>query len=503
LDITGVAPNVELFAVKVLNNAGSGNLQDILEGLDWAVSNGMNIINLSLGSTEYSPLFEQMINEANNKGVLIVAASGNDGIDKPVKYPAKFNQVIAVSAVNQSLTISQFSQIGNEIDFAAPGENILSTYNLGNYEYKSGTSQSTAHVTGMFALLKEKYPNIPNSELKSLLGRNAWDLGDIGQDPYYGSGLIYYNSDISTQVKPSISYSTHIQMDGWTSSVLNGKTSGTVGQAKRLEAIKIELKNAPYSGGIEYSTHVQDYGWLNAVSNGKMSGTSGQSKRLEAIQIHLTGQMAQHYDIYYRIHTEGYGWLDWATNGEYAGTQGLGKRLEAIQILLTEKGDPAPGASTNPFVIQSLVHYSTHVQDYGWLNPESNGKISGTVGEAKRMEAIKIALSETPYLGGISYTTHVQDYGWLKHVSNGALSGTSGQSKRLEAIQIYLTGELAQHYDIYYRVHAESFGWLDWAKNGQSAGTEGLAKRLEAIQILLVEKNINSPGSIDTPFIKS
>lgn len=82
------------------------------------------------------------------------------------------------------------------------------------------------------------------------------------------------------------------------------------------------------------------------------------------------------------------------------------------------------------------------------------------------------------------------------------MSGTSGKALRLEAIEIKLTGEVANHYDVYYRVHAQSFGWLDWAKNGQSAGTAGYAKRLESIQIVLVPKNGPAPGATARPFEK-
>ena len=102
----------------------------------------------------------------------------------------------------------------------------------------------------------------------------------------------------------------------------------------------------------------------------------------------------------------------------------------------------------------------------------------------------------------IQYKTHVQTYGWQDWVTGGKISGTSGQSKRLEAIQIKLTGKMDEKYDVYYRVHAQTYGWLDWAKNGESAGTEGLSKRLESIQIVLVEKDGNVPGSTSKPFIK-
>ncbi|MDR7078846.1 beta-N-acetylglucosaminidase [Neobacillus niacini] len=307
----------------------------------------------------------------------------------------------------------------------------------------------------------------------------------------------------SSLKKPSVNYSTHVQNIGWQTPVLDGKMSGTAGKALRLEAIKISLENTPYTGGITYKTHVQGYGWLNNVSNGALSGTAGEAKRLEAIQIALTGEMAQHYDIYYRVHAETYGWLGWAKNGASAGTQGLSKRLEAIEIVLVAKGGAAPGSTNKPLVMDPTVVYSTHVQDYGWLARVSDGKMSGTQGQAKRMEAVKISLDKIPYSGGISYKTHVQGYGWLKNVSNGALSGTSGESKRLEAIQINLTGEMANHYDIYYRVHAETYGWLGWAKNGESAGTEGLSKRLEALEVVLVPKGGAAPGTTKNSFIKS
>uniref|UniRef100_UPI00187C4184 glucosaminidase domain-containing protein n=1 Tax=Neobacillus niacini TaxID=86668 RepID=UPI00187C4184 len=302
--------------------------------------------------------------------------------------------------------------------------------------------------------------------------------------------------------KPSVVYSTYVENHGWLNSVTNGEMSGAEGKSLRLEAIRISLKNSPFTGSISYRTHVQDYGWLDYVSNGETSGTTGKNKQVEAIQMNLTGSIAEHYDVYYRVYAENYGWLDWAKNGDYAGTQGFAKRLEAIEIVLVAKGGAAPGSTNNPFIINPSVVYSSHVQDYGWLPSVSDGKMSGTQGQSKRMEAIKISLNNA-YPGDVTYSTHVQDYGWLNEVSNGALSGTSGQSKRLEAIKINLTGEMAQHYDIYYRVHAETYGWLDWAKNGEPAGTKGLSKRLEAIEIVLVAKGGAAPGSTKNPFIQS
>lgn len=302
--------------------------------------------------------------------------------------------------------------------------------------------------------------------------------------------------------QPSLQYSTHVQEYGWQASRFDGEFAGTSGEAKRLEAIKIQLVNQKYSGSVQYSTHVQDYGWQNFVADGNTSGTSGESKRLEAIKIQLTGEMAKHYDIYYRVHAQTFGWLDWAKNGESAGTAGYSYRLEGIQIQLVDKGKAAPGLTSTPFC-QAAVQYSTHVQDYGWQNFVADGCMAGTSGESKRLEGIRIQLSNQLYEGNIEYNTHVQDYGWLEYVRNGQVSGTSGESKRLEAIQIRLTGEMAKYYDIYYRVHAETFGWLGWAKNGEPAGSSGFSYRLEGIEIQLVEKGMSSPGSTEDSYISN
>ena len=159
---------------------------------------------------------------------------------------------------------------------------------------------------------------------------------------------------------------------------------------------------------------------------------------------------------------------------------------------------PTPTPTPPP---SATVRYRTHVQDVGWQGYVSNGALSGTSGQSKRLEAINIKLEGVS--GGIEYRTHVQDIGWQGFVANNALSGTSGQSKRLEAIQIRLTGEAANLYDVYYRVHAQDTGWLDWAKNGASSGTAGYSRRLEAIEIKLVAKGGAAPGATTRPFIQN
>ena len=300
----------------------------------------------------------------------------------------------------------------------------------------------------------------------------------------------------------TVIYQSHVQDSGWQDWASNGGDSGTSGQSRRLEAIRIMLDGM--AGGIEYKTQVQDIGWMDWVADGNASGTSGQSKRLEAIQIRLTGSAAAQYDVYYRVHAQDTGWMGWAKNGESAGTAGYSYRLESIDIVLVAKGGAAPGSTAQPYkdyYAQPLVSYQTHVQDIGWQGYVSNGAISGTSGQSKRLEAIQLKLQNID--GGIKYKTHVQDIGWMDYVADDAISGTSGQSKRLEAIQILLTGAAADTYDIYYCVHAQNTGWLDWAKNGEPAGTAGFSYRLEAIKIVLVPKGGAAPGSTARPFVQA
>ncbi len=304
---------------------------------------------------------------------------------------------------------------------------------------------------------------------------------------------------------PHIFYQSQVQTDGWQDEVQDGATSGTVGEYKRMETLKIRLEDQSYKGSVEYRSHVQNLGWESAwAKDGAASGTEGEAKRLEAIQIRLTGEMAQRFDVYYRVHAEQFGWLGWAKNGESAGTAGFGYRLEGLQVVLVVKGKAAPGSTASAFHQLPSVYYQTHVQNDGWKSEVKDGGTGGTVGQYKRMESIKIRLANQDISGNIEYRSHIQNLGWESSwKKNGALSGTTGKSLRLEAIQIRLTGNMAKYFDIYYRVHAQQYGWLGWAKNGASAGTEGCSYRLEAVQIRLVKKGAAAPGSTLRPFVKS
>ncbi len=507
----------ELVTVDVftgINTKGkdSGSVSDVLEGLKYAKEQGCRIINLSLGTYGKSQSLEDMCTELEKEGIILVCAAGNDNTDA-ANYPSDYASTIAVVNIDKNGKKSASSNYGSAKDLSAPGAEIYSTMSGSKdaYGYLSGTSMSAPMVTATAAMMLYAAPKLDPAGVRKILCETATDLGEPGKDDSTGYGALNAQAAVESAVKTAssgeekddhtgITYRVHVQSFGWQSWLENAKTAGTVGQQKRIEALELKLTDPAYSGEIRYQTHVQSYGWQPEKSDGETSGTIGQAKRVEAIRIRLTGEIETHYDIYYRVHAQTYGWLGWAKNGETAGTEKLAKRAEAIEIRLVPKGGEIQEEGNAAAYIHPLVEYQTHVQTYGWQASVRDGQSAGTVGQAKRLEGLKISLPVQEYEGDVKYRTHVQTYGWQPEVTNGKVSGTAGQAKRLEAVEISLTGEMETHYDIYYRVHAQTYGWLGWAKNGEPAGTEGMAKRLEAIEIRLVEKGGAAPGSTEHAF---
>lgn len=202
IGVLGVAPEASIYAVKVLNRYGDGTLSTVLAGIEWAIQHKMDIINLSLATPEDSPVLKKAIDKAYQQGLLIVAAVGNNGnkqgTGNTVEYPAKYDSVIAVSAVDKQNVRAAYSATGSEVEVAAPGEEIYSTVpaaydsdgNPDGYTWMSGTSMAAPFVSGVLALYKQQYPNKTNVELRQMLRENAVDLGAPGKDDWYGYGLV-------------------------------------------------------------------------------------------------------------------------------------------------------------------------------------------------------------------------------------------------------------------------------------------------------------------------
>jgi len=151
--VVGVAPNCEIIPIKVLDDSGAGNYEAIEKGLRNAINMNVDIINMSLGSSVTPPeSLHNLIREAVAQGIVIVAAAGNDS--HAVNYPARYDEVIAVAALDQSGCLATFTSKDETIDIVAPGVDIYSTYLRNEYCKMSGTSQASPFVAGICALIK-------------------------------------------------------------------------------------------------------------------------------------------------------------------------------------------------------------------------------------------------------------------------------------------------------------------------------------------------------------
>lgn len=207
IGVKGIVPDASLYSVKVLDKDGYGSLSTILKGIDWAITNKMDIINMSLAIEEKvdSPALHAIVDKAYSNGILLVAAAGNygakNGLGDTVDYPARYDSVIAVSAVDESNNRASFSGTGNTVEVAAPGVNILSSYLNNGYAYGDGTSEAAAFASGILAQLKQRYPAASNKELREKLHFLSIDLGQEGRDAFYGFGLLQAPSNKSQAVR--------------------------------------------------------------------------------------------------------------------------------------------------------------------------------------------------------------------------------------------------------------------------------------------------------------
>ena len=185
----GIAPNAELLVVRVLDDEGEGNSYNVAEGIVQAVDLGVKVINLSLGVYQDSLLLRQAVNYASERGVLMVAAAGNDSFDR-IPYPAAYDQVLSVTAVDAKGSYALFPNQSEEIDFAAPGVGILTANEDAGTTLFSGTSAAAPFVSGTLASLMSGEEAMSGTEAVKLLQRYLDDAGAPGTDPVYGAGVL-------------------------------------------------------------------------------------------------------------------------------------------------------------------------------------------------------------------------------------------------------------------------------------------------------------------------
>jgi type VII secretion-associated serine protease mycosin len=190
--IAGAAPNVRLLPVRVIDSNGSGVTSNLVAGIIWATDHGARVINLSLGGGPSAAL-QIALRYAASKGVVVVAAAGNNGTsgNAPV-YPAAYPEAIAVGAFDRNLHRAAFSNIANYVDVSAPGDYILSTWSSSpsSYAIASGTSMAAPYAAAEAALIIAENPRLSAAAVKLIMEGTTRDAGAAGFDPQFGYGLI-------------------------------------------------------------------------------------------------------------------------------------------------------------------------------------------------------------------------------------------------------------------------------------------------------------------------
>ena len=208
--IVGMAPNVELYAIKSMDSEGVGTTAQVTEGVKWAIQNNIQILNLSISISVYDRPLELMLQEAYKQGMVIVSAAGNEGGEAgtdTITYPGKFSSVIAVGALKNDLSREPSSSVGPALEISAPGKDVFSSFPIeldiwdekrDGYATLTGTSMAAPHVAGVLALYKEQHPSMSNVKLREILQSTAKDLGKAGRDESFGFGLAQYTKAVTT-----------------------------------------------------------------------------------------------------------------------------------------------------------------------------------------------------------------------------------------------------------------------------------------------------------------
>jgi uncharacterized repeat protein (TIGR02543 family) len=197
--IAGIVQNSILLVIKAneiddpstpdQDESDSFKDSSLVEAIRYATEHGADIINMSLGGSGYNNLVQNAINDAHAAGVIIVASSGNDGTNDTL-YPASYNHVISVGAVDSSLNIAAYSNFNSDVDISAPGTGIVTTHIGDTYVSASGTSFSAPQVTGVIALLQSYLPELTDQQIIDRIYQTTLDQGSVGKDDYYGWGVI-------------------------------------------------------------------------------------------------------------------------------------------------------------------------------------------------------------------------------------------------------------------------------------------------------------------------
>lgn len=171
--INTIAPQAQICSVRIMDSNNRGRLSDVVAGIYWCMEHDIDVINMSFGTNVESEILHKAIQDATEKGIMVVAAAGNGGETEGVEYPAAYEEVIAVGAVNTSAQKTGESAVGEEVEIVAPGEQILTKSMLGLETVNSGTSMAAPHVTGAAVRLLQEDSTADANIVRQVLNQSS------------------------------------------------------------------------------------------------------------------------------------------------------------------------------------------------------------------------------------------------------------------------------------------------------------------------------------------
>ena len=274
--VVGVAPEAWFYALKILDSSGSGSDSDLIAAMQWAVGNEMQVVNLSLGTpTDPGAAVQQAFDNAAAAGVLSVAAAGNSDlfglIGDTVEWPARYESVVAVGAIDSTDSLAYFSSTGPQVELAAPGVDIRSTLRGGGYGTMSGTSMATPHVSGTAALvIAAGWPDV-----RGRLASTADDLAPAGRDTWYGYGLVDADEAAASTTPPEPPVLTTIEVSPSTATL-------DVGHEQQFTANgKDQYGNSISAGTVAWQSSSTAVGTIDS-SSGLFTASSAGSTTITA-----------------------------------------------------------------------------------------------------------------------------------------------------------------------------------------------------------------------------
>jgi len=381
-----------LHIVKVFDDSGSWAYgSDLIQAVAQCKAAGATVISMSLGGGGSSTAEKAAFDNAYASGILSIAAAGNDG-NSTMSYPASYNSVMSVAAVDSSGNVANFSQYNSQVEISAPGVGVNSTYNDGGYKSLSGTSMATPHVSGVAALVWGNNPDCTVQEIRDGLNASAQDKGSNGRDNYYGYGIVKAK-DADSHLKsvcggtPPPNYAP----DASYSSTTNGLTANFVDQS--TDDSGVTSRSWTFGDGSTSSatnpshTYAADGTYTVNLTVSDVEGlTDSHSTQVSVSDGIVVGDcspawsVSSNYQIGDKVTFDGYEYEStwWSTGASPAIYSNVWKKLSACDGTTDPGENQAPAASFSYSATELAVNFNNSATDdkgvtsYNWSFGDGN-----------------------------------------------------------------------------------------------------------------------------------